>query len=185
MPNPKKINISLVISLVMISEWFQRVGSSIPRGFSRYFILELLKKKAHTGKEIIDYAVEQSNGIWKPSPGLIYPLLGRLLDEGLIEESKDGRCQLTKKGLETAQDVDKINDIVKKQLDVLFRLGNVGRFVALDLLEKISTMGSILSSNITNMTDEETQKYRKFLQEELKKIDKKNLKKKGKEIKIE
>jgi len=169
----------------MISEWFQRVGSSIPRGFSRYFILELLKKKAHTGKEIINYAVEQSDGIWKPSPGLIYPLLGRLLDEGLIEEAKDGRYQITKKGLETAQDVDKVNDIVKKQLDVLFRLGNVGRFVALDLLEKISTMGSVLSSNITNMTDEETQKYRKFLQEELKKINEKNIKKKGKEIKIE
>jgi DNA-binding PadR family transcriptional regulator len=169
----------------MISEWFQRVGSSVPRGFSRYFILELLKKKPHTGKEIIDYAVEQSNGIWKPSPGLIYPLLGRLLDEELIEETKDGKYQLTKKGVKTAEDVDKINDIVKKQLDVLFRLGNVGRFVAMDLLEKISTIGSILSSNVTNMTDEETQKYRKFLEDELKKIDENSVKKKGKEIKIE
>ena len=169
----------------MISEWFQRVGSSVPRGFSRYFILELLKKKAHTGKEIIDYAAEQSNGIWKPSPGLIYPLLGRLLDEGLIEEIKNGKYQLTKKGLETAQDVDKINDIVKKQLDVLFRLGNVGRFVAMDLIEKISTIGSILSANVTNMTDEETQKYRKFLQDELKKIDGNNTKNEGKEIKID
>ena len=168
----------------MISEWFQRVGSSVPRGFSRYFILQLLQKKAHTGKEIIDYAVEQSNGIWKPSPGLIYPLLGRLLDEGLIEEEKDGRYQLTKKGIETAQDVDKVNDIIKKQLDVLFRLGNVGRFVAIDLLEKISTMGSILSSNVTNMTNEETQKYRKFLQDELDKIDKKTPKM-GKKIKID
>ncbi|MCV0372413.1 MAG: PadR family transcriptional regulator [Nitrosarchaeum sp.] len=169
----------------MISEWFQRVGSSVPRGFSRYFILELLKKKPHTGKEIIDYAVEQSNGIWKPSPGLIYPLLGRLLDEGLIEETKDGKYQLTKKGVDTAADVDKVNDIVKKQLDVLFRLGNIGRFVAMDLLEKIATMGSILSSNMTNMTDEENAKYRKFLENELKKIDEKNAKKKGKEIKIE
>ncbi len=169
----------------MISEWFQRVGSSVPRGFSRYFILELLKKKTHTGKEIIDYAVEQSNGIWKPSPGLIYPLLGRLLDEGLIEESKDGRYQLTKKGKDTAEDVDKVNDIVKKQLEVLFRLGNVGRFVAIDLLEKISSMGSILSSNVMNMTEEETQKYRKFLQDELNKIDEKKTKKKGKQIKIE
>ena len=168
----------------MISEWFQRVGSSVPRGFSRYFILELLKKKARTGKEIIDYAIEQSNGIWKPSPGLIYPLLGRLLDEGLIEETKDGRYQLTKKGAETAQDVDKINDIVKKQLDVLFRLGNVGRFVAIDVLEKISSMGSILSSNFGNMTEEETKKYKEFLELELKKIQDKDLKK-GKEIKIE
>jgi DNA-binding PadR family transcriptional regulator len=169
----------------MISEWFQRVGSSVPRGFSRYFILELLKKTPHTGKQIIDYAVEQSNGIWKPSPGLIYPLLGRLLDEGLIEETKDGKYQLTKKGKDTADDVNKVNDIVKKQLEVLFRLGNVGRFVAIDLLEKISAMGSILSSNFANMTDEETKKYRQFLESELKKVQEKNGKKKGKEIKIE
>ena len=169
----------------MISEWFQRVGSSVPRGFSRYFILELLKKTPHTGKEIIDFAIEQSNGIWKPSPGLIYPLLGRLLDEGLIEEAKDGRYQLTKKGLDTAEDVEKINDIVKKQLDVIFRVGNVGRFVAMDLLEKISTIGSILSSNVTNMTEEETEKYRTFLQEELKKIEQKKSKKKKMEIPIE
>ena len=166
----------------MISEWFQRVGSSIPRGFSRYFVLELLKEKTYTGKEIIDYAVEQSNGIWKPSPGLIYPLLGRLLDENLIEETKDGRYQLTKEGEETAKDVDKMNEIVKNQLEVLFRLGNVGRFVALDILEKISSMGSILSSNITNMTDEETQKYKEFLQSEL---DKMNENKVVKKIKIE
>ena len=169
----------------MISEWFQRVGSSVPRGFSRYFILELLQKKPHTGIEIINYASEQSNGIWKPSPGLIYPLLGRLLDEKLIEETKDGRYQITKKGIETAQDIDKVNDVIKKQLDVLFRLGNVGRFVVLDLLEKISTMGSILSSNISNMTDEETEKYRKFLQDELKKIDEGDSEKKVREIRIE
>jgi len=169
----------------MISEWFQRVGSSVPRGFSRYFILELLKKTPHTGKEIIDYAVKQSNGIWKPSPGLIYPLLGRLLDEGLIEETKDGKYQLTKKGKDTASDVDKVNDIVKKQLEVLFRLGNVGRFVALDLLEKIAAMGSILSSNFEKMTDEETNKYKHLQEYEQKKDQKTEVKKKGKGIKIE
>ena len=174
-----------MISLVMVSDWFQRVGSSVPRGFSRYFILELLKEKNRTGKEIINYAIEQSNGIWKPSPGLIYPLLGRLLDEDLIEEAKDGRYQLTKKGTETSADVDKINDIVKKQLDVLFRLGNVGRFVVMDLLEKISSMGSILSSNVTQMTEEETVKYKTFLENELKKMKQSKVKKKVKKIKIE
>ena len=162
----------------MISEWVQRVGSSIPRGFSRYFILELLKNQPCTGKEIIDYAIKQSEGIWKPSPGLIYPLLGRLLDERLIEE-RDGRYQATKRGKETAEDVDKINDIIKKQLEVIFRLGNAGRFVTIDLLERISMMASMLSSNVTNMTDNEIQRYRNFLQEELRKIEEK------KEIKIE
>lgn len=174
-----------MISLVMISNWFQRVGSSVPRGFSRYYILKLLKTKPYTGKEIIDHAIEQSEGIWKPSPGLIYPLLGRLLDEELIEETKDGKYQLTKKGKITVEDADKINDIIKKQIDVLFRLSNVGRFAAMDILEKISAMGAILSSNINNMTNEEAQKYRKFLESEIKKLDSMSEKKKGKNIKIE
>ncbi len=169
----------------MISEWFQRVGSSVPRGFSRYYVLELLKKKAYTGKEIIDHSVDKSQGMWKPSPGLIYPLLGRLLDEELIEETKNGKYQITRKGRSTAEDVDKINEIVKKQLDVLLRLGNIGRFVAMDVLEKISTMGTLLSSNVSNMTKEETEKYRKFLKSELQKLDEKTSKKKGKRIIIE
>jgi DNA-binding PadR family transcriptional regulator len=169
----------------MISQWFQRVGSSIPRGFSRYYILELLKKDPHTGKEIIDHATEESEGNWKPSPGLIYPLLGRLLDEGLIEETKDGKYQITKKGKITAEDVEKINDVVKKQLEVLFRLGNVGKFVAIDILEKVTTMGSLLSANASNMTKEETEKYRKFLKSELQKTESNIAKKKGKKIKID
>ena len=93
--------------------------------------------------------------------------------------------ELTKKGADTAADVDKINDIVKTQLDVLFRLGNVGRFVAMDLLEKIFSMGSILSSNVSNMTDEETGKYKDFLEKELQKLKEQEPKKKSRKIKIE
>ena len=155
----------------MISEWFQRVGSSIPRGFSRYFILELLQKKPHTGKEIIDYAVKESDGKWKPSPGLIYPLLGRLLDEKLIEETKDGKYRVSKLGKSTLQDIDAFNDVVKKQLDVLFRVGSIGRFVAMDVLERVTILGNLLSSNVEKMTNQETQKYKKFLESELTKIN--------------
>lgn len=60
----------------------------------------------------------------------------------------------------------------------MFRLGNVGRFVAIDLLEKISTMGSIVSSNFANMTEDETKKYKQFLESELKKVQEKGTKKK-------
>lgn len=165
----------------MIGEWFQRVGSSVPRGFSRYFILGMLKDGPHTGKEIIDYATRQSDGLWKPSPGLVYPLLGRLLDENLVEEDEGGRYRLTKKGATTAGDVDRIHDIIKTQMDVIFRIGNVGRFVALDMLDKISLMGSILSSNLASMTVEETAKYKKILETELQKLESA----KGKQISID
>lgn len=168
----------------MISDWLQRVGSSIPRGFSRYFILETLKKKPSTGKEIIDGATAQSEGKWKPSPGLIYPLLGRLLDEGLIEETKDGKYQITKKGRIVSDDLEALDKIVKNQLDVIFRMGDVGKFVAMDLIERVNTIGSSLSSNISHMTKDETQKYRKFLESELRKMDSAEKKSQGKEIKI-
>ena len=93
--------------------------------------------------------------------------------------------KLQKKGRATAEDVEKINDVVKKQLEVLLRLGNVGRFVALDIIEKITTMGSLLSSKGSNMTKIETERYRKFLKTELDKLGEKTTKKKGKQIKIE
>ena len=155
----------------MISDWFQRVGSSIPRGFSRYYILELLQKKPHTGKEIIDHAINESGGRWNPSPGLIYPLLGRLLDENLIEETKDGKYKVSQKGKTTLRDLESFNDIVKKQLDTIFRMGNIGKFVAMDVLERITILGNLLSSNIEKMSRTEAEKYKKFLQSELKKLE--------------
>ncbi len=168
----------------MISDWFQRVGSSIPRGFSRYFILEALKKKPSTGKEIIDVAAAQSGGKWKPSPGLIYPLLGRLLEEGLVEETKDGKYQITKRGRMVSEDLETMDKIVRNQLDVVFRIGNVGKFVAMDLIERINTIGNSLSSNISYMTKDETQRYKKFLENELRKIESVEKKSQGKEVRI-
>ncbi|SVC94835.1 uncharacterized protein METZ01_LOCUS347689, partial [marine metagenome] len=169
---------------VMLAEWIQRVGSSVPRGFSRFYILDMLKKKQYTGKELIDVAVKQSDGKWKPSPGLIYPLLGRLLDEKLIQETTGGKYKITKKGSATTDDLETINNIVKNQLDVLFRIGNVSRFVILDMIERVSAIGSTLSENVEQMTKEEVQKYKKFLKSELEKMEKSS-RKKGKKIKID
>ena len=155
----------------MISEWLSRVGSAIPRGFSRQYILSLLKEHPMTGKEIIDKATVQSGGRWKPSPGLIYPLLGRLLDEGLVSEDKDGRYAITRKGLEITSDLESFGSIIHKQIDVMMRVGNVGKFMAMDLIDRVITIGSALSSNLESMTQEERNKYREFLRSELKKLD--------------
>lgn len=167
-----------------MSIWLQRVGSSVPRGFSRHYILELLKKRPCTGKEIINSAIKQSDGKWNPSPGLIYPLLGRLLDENLIEESKNGKYHITRKGRTTTDDLETINNIVKNQLDVMFRVGNVGKFVAMDLLERISSMANILTSNMPNMTTSERTKYKKLLQSELRKTGNFRKKTKGKTVRL-
>jgi DNA-binding PadR family transcriptional regulator len=155
----------------MISEWLARVGSSIPRGFSRHYILGLLKEQPMTGKEIIDKATLQSEGRWKPSPGLIYPLLGRLDADGLVTVDENGKYSITKKGREITADLESFNNVVQKQIDVMLRVGSVGKFVAMDLIDRVATIGSALSSNLGSMTAQEKEKYRAFLLSELEKLD--------------
>jgi DNA-binding PadR family transcriptional regulator len=155
----------------MLSDWFSRVGSVIPRGFSRHYVLGLLKEQQLSGKEIIDKAILQSEGRWKPSPGLIYPMLGRLLEEGLIDETENGRYKITAKGLEMAADIDSVRNILQKQLDVMLRVGSVGKFMARDMIDRVSTIGSTISSNLDKMTEQERDKYKQFLLTELNKID--------------
>src|ERR687894_272102 len=141
----------------MLSGWIARVGSVIPRGFSRHYILGLLKEQPMSGKEIMDKAVLQSDGKWRPSPGLIYPMLGRLLEEGLIAETDTGRYTITHKGVDISSDIESVR--------------NIGRFMALDLIDRVATIGSTLSSNLDKMTVQEKNKYREFLISELNKLD--------------
>jgi len=161
----------------MFEQWAQRVGSVVPRGFSRYYILKQLQKMPHTGKEIINSAIEESDGKWKPSPGLIYPLLGRLLDEGLIEETEDGKYKITDEGKTISKDLEVFNKNMKEQIDTVMKMANVGKFMAMDVLERVTILGNLLSSNVTSMTNHEIEKYTKFLESELKKIREKDSKK--------
>ena len=154
----------------MITEWLARVGSAIPRGFSRQYILSLLREQSMTGKQIIDRATLQSDGKWRPSPGLIYPLLGRLREEGLIIEDREGRYTITKKGVEVTSDLQSFGNMIQKQIDVMLRVSNVGRFVAMDLIDRIAAIGTALSSNLDSMTQEERNRYRDFLKSELNKL---------------
>ncbi len=39
-----------------------------------------------------------------------------------------------------------------------------------DVLERVTILGNLLSSNVSSMTNHEVEKYKKFLQSELEKI---------------
>jgi hypothetical protein len=59
---------------------------------------------------------------------------------------------------------------MQKQLDVMLRVGNVGKFMTMDLIDRMSTLGSTLSSNLDKMTVQERDKYKQFLLSEIKKL---------------
>lgn len=75
------------------------------RGDVRAAILALLAEKPMHGYEMIQELDTRTGGIWRPSPGSIYPTLQLLEDEGLIaSEKSEGRKQftLTEAGREAA-----------------------------------------------------------------------------------
>jgi DNA-binding PadR family transcriptional regulator len=53
----------------------------------------LLGEEPMHGYQIIRELYERSGGVWRPSPGSVYPTLQQLEDEGLVEpaESESGR----------------------------------------------------------------------------------------------
>ena len=157
-----------------------KVMGKVPRGFTRFYVLHLLKEKAMRGKEIIEEAEKQSEGAWRPSPGLIYPLLGRLVRGGLIEEAEDGSFVITPKGEAALQHYTVIQEQLEKQFRVVKRLGlsmlTAGKFLAEESLDRITAVTSKVHETI-DKSSKDLQKrfyagYREFLESELKRLEK-------------
>jgi DNA-binding PadR family transcriptional regulator len=77
------------------------------RGDIRRAILSALLDGPAHGYEIMGRLEERSGGVWRPSPGSIYPTLQMLEDEGLVRsEDRDGvrAYVLTDKGTQAAND---------------------------------------------------------------------------------
>ena len=69
-----------------------RRGGRGSRPNVRTAVLALLLERPMHGYEMIQELDSRTNGIWRPSPGSIYPTLQLLEDEGLIEpEASEGR----------------------------------------------------------------------------------------------
>jgi DNA-binding PadR family transcriptional regulator len=67
-------------------------GRKARRGDIRTAALLLLAEEPRNGYQIMQEVEERSDGVWRPSPGSVYPALQQLEDEGLIRsEELDGR----------------------------------------------------------------------------------------------
>jgi DNA-binding PadR family transcriptional regulator len=82
-------------------------GRKARRGDIRTAALLLLAEEPRNGYQIMQEIEERSDGVWRPSPGSVYPALQQLEDEGLIRAGEeDGRkhYELTDAGREYVQE---------------------------------------------------------------------------------
>jgi DNA-binding PadR family transcriptional regulator len=63
-------------------------GRRMPRGAIRTAILVALRDEPGHGYEVMRRLEEMSGGLWRPSPGSVYPHLQMLEDEGMVQSSE-------------------------------------------------------------------------------------------------
>ena len=132
-----------------------------------------------TGKGIIVEAEKRSEGSWRPSPGLIYPLLGRLLRDGLIEEIEGGKFNITPAGVKVLNDHSRFQKQLDRQFALVQKLGlsmfTAGKLVAEESMDRIlgvtQAMKERMSQRSSELQERFNEKYREFLQTELSKLE--------------
>ena len=93
------------------SPWFSeligRRGARVERGDTRYLILDTLAEKGRHGYEIMQSIQENTGGLYRPSPGTVYPTLQMLEDFDLLSSQEEGNrkiYELTETGREELEE---------------------------------------------------------------------------------
>jgi len=80
---------------VLNLDWAKRSHKGL-----RKWILFIVKDAPKSRAEIMDIMESNLQGWWRPSPGSIYPLLKKMVDEGILSRSRDDKYSLTPTGRE-------------------------------------------------------------------------------------
>jgi DNA-binding PadR family transcriptional regulator len=70
-------------------------GPRARRGDVRAALLLLLAEEPRNGYQLMQEIEQRSDGLWRPSPGSVYPALQQLEDEGLVTPTEAGRKAFT------------------------------------------------------------------------------------------
>jgi len=81
----------------------------MPRGYHRHgalrgLVLWVLSQSPANGAEIISTIEKMWWGLWRPSPGAVYPLLSSMVSEGVISRRPDGKYEVTELGMRELED---------------------------------------------------------------------------------
>jgi len=121
-------------------------GRRARRGDIRAAALLLLAEEPRNGYQIMQEVQERSGGMWRPSPGSVYPALQQLEDEGLIRTQEgdgrklfaitdEGRALLAERGAERPAPWEQTGDAAGE----MHELGKLMREVASAFLQLMRT----------------------------------------------
>lgn len=129
-------------------------GGRNRRGQVRESILALLVEEPMNGYQVMQSLAERTQGLWRPSPGAVYPALAQLEDEGLIESfDNEGQkaFRLTETGKAAAEKIESPWEAVNEA----FGPRNLEAVKA--LMQEVGALGGAAKELVRNGTPEQVQ----------------------------
>jgi len=128
-------------------------------------VLYILSDGPKNGAELMDTIDMMSHGHWKPSPGSIYPLLSKAVEEKLIVKRDDRTYELTPAGFEEIsmfktgdsskpESIDSILTDIDSNLSYLEDLSEEKLSAFAETLERISLKINRINENLHSHRDE-------------------------------
>jgi DNA-binding PadR family transcriptional regulator len=106
-----------------------RVGRMLASGDLRLVALYFIEQQPRHGYDLIKAVEERSNGVYSPSPGIVYPALTYLEEAGFVSSATDGNKKLYTISDPGRAHLEENREAVASTLDFLARTGEqVNRF---------------------------------------------------------
>jgi DNA-binding PadR family transcriptional regulator len=141
-----------------------RRGSSFQKGDLKYVILNLMKEKPRHGYDIIRELEEQSHGLYKPSPGVIYPTLQMLEEMGYAvstEQESKKVYTITEEGQKfLEQQKDQANG-VRSQIKRKWSFKNIGRMAL--VMKEFHALEHLLGDSFRQLDSDKATRIREIL----------------------
>lgn len=135
-----------------------RRQSSFQKGDLKYILLDLIKDKSRHGYEIIRELEDQSQGFYKPSPGVIYPTLQMLEEMGYASSTEqEGKkvYSITKEGLEFLTKMKDIANSVRSQIKRKWSFRNIGNMA--QVMKEYHNLEQTLGQGFSSLDNDKTQ----------------------------
>ena len=149
-----------------------RRETSFQKGNLKYIILDLIKDKPRHGYDIIRELEEQSHGLYKPSPGVIYPTLQMLEEMGYAQSAEEeGKrvYSITEEGLKFLADKSDIADGVRNRMKHRWNFKNFGNMTV--VMKEYHELEQLIGRGFYNLDAEKTERIRQILSETYQEID--------------
>ena len=142
----------------------RRRESSFQKGDLKYIILDLLKDKPRHGYEIIREFEELSHGLYKPSPGAVYPTLQMLEDMGYASAvEQDGKkvYTITEQGKQFLVEQKDLADGVRSQIKKRWSFKKIGNMAM--MMKEYHALENLMGRGFRSMDEDKMQRIRQVL----------------------